>query len=156
MKLINNFGFSLLEILVAITIISIVFGFIINSFSAAQKSGRNTQRQSDLRKIQSALEHYNADQTFYPSSLPAVGESLTNQVGRPAPFPLLKTYLQSMPADPQSNLSYGYQIIPGTCDNSINGNCYNYCLYANLETTTASIPSSCPPLSGYNFAITQP
>lgn len=152
-------GFTLIEIMVAITIIGVVFGVIITSAGAIQRSSRDTKRKSDLSNIQGALEQYHSDQGFYPPSpLPAPPnplKSLDNQ----------KTYLQSIPADPQTSLPYKYSPLTNngldSCDNSVvDTECANYCLYANLENVIGqSTNNFCNPLgypTGYNYYVTQP
>lgn len=51
-------GFSLLELLVVIGIVSILLAIAISSFSTAQKKSRDAKRQADLRTIQQAAEQY--------------------------------------------------------------------------------------------------
>ncbi len=157
-------AFSLIELLVAISIIALLSGFALSAYTATQRSSRNTQRQSDLRTIQNALEHYNADQSFYPTQpLPAAGLPITNLTGRPAPVPVpaTKTYLNTIPKDPVDSSNYDYKTLPvgpPDCTNSPTSICSNYCLYAKLENQASpNIPVVCPPAAAfYNFAITGP
>ncbi len=158
-------GFTLVELLVAISIIGISFGVIISSATGIQKSGRDTQRQSDLRLIQSALQHYYADQSFFPTSdstapgvtnLNSGSTTLTSSIGNPSPPSSIKTYINTLPKDPSSGANYVYKALPITpCDNSATL-CQKFCLYANLENPPAGgLPDQCT-LTGYNLAITQP
>jgi prepilin-type N-terminal cleavage/methylation domain-containing protein len=54
-------GFTLLELLIVIAIISILASLAAVSYSSAQRRARDSQRQSDLKAIQNALEQYYAD-----------------------------------------------------------------------------------------------
>lgn len=57
---IRNIGFTLIELLVVVGVIGIlayVLIAVINPVAQLQK-GRDLQRKSDLKQIQSALEHY--------------------------------------------------------------------------------------------------
>lgn len=66
-KLTNN-GFTLIELLVVISIISLLSSVVLTSLSGARASARNTQRQQDLRSIQTALEMYYNDHGQYPQT----------------------------------------------------------------------------------------
>jgi len=54
----KNKGFSLLELLVVVGIISILLAVVASSYSTAQKKTRDTRRASDLKTIQQAAEQY--------------------------------------------------------------------------------------------------
>jgi len=51
-------GFTLLELLVVVSIIGIMVTLGISSYSTAQKKGRDAKRKSDIKEVQSALEQY--------------------------------------------------------------------------------------------------
>lgn len=57
---INNFrkGFTLLELLVVISIIAILITIGLTSFTTSQKKGRDAKRKSDIKDVQNALEQY--------------------------------------------------------------------------------------------------
>lgn len=60
-------GFSLIELLVAISIIGILAGIALISFTGAQRQARDTERKSDIAQYQSYLETYaNSGVGFYP------------------------------------------------------------------------------------------
>lgn len=62
----NKWGFTLIEILVAITIIGILATIGLRSFTGAQTKSRDARRKSDLAAIQKALEVYYNDFGQYP------------------------------------------------------------------------------------------
>lgn len=147
-------GFTLVEILVSIVIITIVFGVVLTSSAAIQKSSRDTKRQSDLRSIQSALQNFYADQNSFPTGpLPSPGSALSATS---------RVYLTSLPSDPLSpTTGYEYQAIPSSCSQSGPTYCTNYCIYANLENppNNFTMPSVCTiytaaPTGFYKFAVT--
>lgn len=112
-------GFTLLELLVTISIIGILIGIGSVSFSTAQKKGRDSRRQGDLAAIQKAMEQCYALDTEYPASLGSVGDPL--ECGSP-----VSTTLQAVPADPKdSTLGYIEVGTPWSAD---------YRLCADLES----------------------
>jgi len=61
-------GFTLLEMLVVIGIISVLVSIGFVSYSTAQKKARDAKRQSDLKSFQTALEQcYSVNGYTYPS-----------------------------------------------------------------------------------------
>lgn len=59
-------GFTLVELLVVISIIAILSVIGITVFSSAQKSGRDAKRRMDLKAIAQALEQYKMVNGAYP------------------------------------------------------------------------------------------
>lgn len=54
------FGFTLLELLVVISIIGILVAIGAASFSVAQRQGRNAKRRGDMKAVQNAMEQCRA------------------------------------------------------------------------------------------------
>ncbi|MBI2019142.1 prepilin-type N-terminal cleavage/methylation domain-containing protein [Candidatus Daviesbacteria bacterium] len=138
-------GFTLVELLITVSIIAILSAIGLIVYSAVIKQGRDSKRQSDLRSIQSALEQYYSDQFYYPSSI---------TINSPLNFGG-KTYLNNIPGDPLGNPQYSYIASPSGCNNT-SVKCNYYCLYAKLENTSSPAPSGCTYPGGYNFAVSPP
>lgn len=67
-KKIKSGGFTLLELLVVISVIAILITLGITSYSTAQMKARDAKRKGDLRDIQQALEqYYSVCNNIYPS-----------------------------------------------------------------------------------------
>lgn len=113
-------GFTLIELLVVIVIISILATLLMVNLVSVRQRGRDTQRKSDLRQIQAALELYRADNGVY-AALPSCGGALVSGS---------TTYMQKVPCDPLSGASYSFYTDSPT--NSI------YCIRACLENTADS------------------
>ena len=153
-------GFTLVELLITITIISILSAIGLVSYTNFVKNSRDVKRQSDLKFIQSALEQYQADQKYYPlpgsGNCPSPGDGmlrincpLTDTLGN-------KTYLAQIPAESQSSQPpYSYEARLANCDNNAN-KCTSYCLFVKLEGIPPSFDSRCPPSSLYNFSVSKP
>lgn len=155
-------GFTLVELLITISIIAILVTIGVVIYSSALKSGRDAKRQSDLRSIQSALEQYHNDQGFYPAAgldtnlAASPPPAFTNCTGNVSPCTVTKTYMNQLPQDPKSPPRYKYESLPSTCDNSTTANrCTSYCLYAKLENSNPGLLSGCPNTT-YNFTVTPP
>lgn len=142
-------GFTLIEVLIVVVIISILSGValsLLNSGGYRQKA-RDSQRVSDLRKIQTALELYFGDYRVYPSS---ASWSVMNQTNYGAS---LGTYMSAIPSDPMQNGS------GSVCSNYTGTNYYygyityssasRYYLTARMETSTAN-SSPCSNLNAWS------
>ena len=65
-------AFSLIELLVVISIIGILVAAGLAVYSGAQKRGRDAKRRGDLQAIQNALEQYYAENSYnYPGGGPS-------------------------------------------------------------------------------------
>ncbi|MDO8573537.1 MAG: type II secretion system protein [Candidatus Daviesbacteria bacterium] len=69
-------GFTLVELLVVISIIAILSAIGLVIFSGAQKSGRTAKRIGDLKAIQTALEVYYSRNGSYPTTGEATGKGV--------------------------------------------------------------------------------
>jgi prepilin-type N-terminal cleavage/methylation domain-containing protein len=68
-------GFTLVELLVVIAVISVLAAIVLASLSNARAKSRDAIRLSDVRQIQTALELYKLDHGQYPLSGPAYDNS---------------------------------------------------------------------------------
>lgn len=86
-------GFTLIEIMITISIIAVLAAVSISVFSNVQKSNRDQKRIRDLQSIKQALELYRSDNGAYPS----------------VKDDLMTKYLAAWPSDPVVSQSYFYQ-----------------------------------------------
>lgn len=114
-------GFTLLELLVVITIIAILIGLASVSYSTAQRKGRNAKRRGDMKAVQNAFEQYYAQNgSVYSSS----GSCATITSSLPS----------GLPTDPKNVAPYTYSY---SCPDAT-----QYCVCAYLETETGNSDSS--------------
>jgi prepilin-type N-terminal cleavage/methylation domain-containing protein len=64
----NRRGFSLIELMVVITIIGLLSAVALVSYGQAQISTRNGVRKSNLEQVKAALVSYRTDNTGYPAA----------------------------------------------------------------------------------------
>lgn len=126
--MIRNFvkrrGFTLTEILITVTIISILTSIGLTTYTNASKKSRDARRQADIQAVRSALELYRADNpaTGYPTGVAYSGLSGS----------LVPGYLSELPVDPTNSGSYVYAY-----SSSLNT---TYTLSADMEVSTAGYP----------------
>src|SRR5665811_571900 len=98
-------GFTLIELLIVVAIIGVLATLLMSNFVGVRQRGRDAERKSDLRQMQSALEMYRADNGLYPltAAFPACGTSFTYDDGGN-----VTSYMQKVPCDPSTGLKYTY------------------------------------------------
>lgn len=151
-------GFTLLEILITIAIISILFTILLPLFFNYRARARDAQRLFTLKQVASALQLYRLKNGSFPSSAPcALGgnkknfcSGCGNQNGFPAALNdlVVQGYLALIPVDPLgtgSCYTYEYYSQPGTvngafsCGNSDVGK-FGYVIRFETEQTTLKLP----------------
>lgn len=94
-------GFTLIEIMVVVVILSILGALIIPNVISKPEEARVARTKSDLRAIATALEFYRLDNSTYPST----DQGLAALVTQPTGYPEAKNwnpegYLPKLPVDP--------------------------------------------------------
>lgn len=112
-------GFSLVELLVVITIIAILSVVAYMAIGGQTTKARNSRRMQDLSTLQSVLESYAiSNSNKYPATITSV--DLTTQ------------YISKIPTDPSTSLPYKYATGAGA---------KTYQLGAYLEDETGGLAS---------------
>jgi general secretion pathway protein G len=156
-------GFTLVELLLVIAIIGILASVISVNFVGIRQRARDSQRKSDIRQIQSAVELYRVDNGSYPvrtstyrinsgSTCPAVEAFIDSGT----------TYMSKVPCDPSGSSGYN----AGNYYYSSDASGTTYLMSSCLENandgdsyTTATAPSpsangTCS--SGKYYSVTNP
>lgn len=110
----KQFGFTLFELLVGISIIGILTALASVAYSGAQKKARDARRVEDMKLVQTAAEQYYSQNNYvYPSSTLATGWTGAGGVA----------ILNAFPIDPKNDSTYNYTYNIGT----------TYCACAHVE-----------------------
>lgn len=114
-------GFSLLELLVVISIIGILISISTVAFNVAQRTGRDSRRRADIKVMQDAFEQYMAETGTYE----ACDTMADYDSGSGAIMP------GGLPSDPKNTGSFVYNTSDG-CDTT------SYCVCGFLESGTGN------------------
>lgn len=158
-------GFTLVELLVVISIIGVLVTIALTSFRSSQMRGRDAERKSDLKQISSSLELFFSDYGKYPDADPngkitacpyMASGSTACTWGSGQFWDTKTTYFKVLPKDPSNGLSYYYRIVDL-------GSNQKFQLFTHLENTqdpsiiSSGIPAGVTCGSGVcNFSITSP
>lgn len=118
----NKFGFTLIEVLVAATIVGLLSTIGLSGYQAITRSGRDALRKSDMEQIRSALEIYKSDNGNYPTPQATCVPALPT------------SYINPYPADPRPTI-YKY------CYAQTSNLTYNLC--GHLENSAGSDYPEC-------------
>lgn len=134
-------GFTLIEMLVVISIIGILIGLSIFGLQSARESSRDASRKTDMELIRSGIEIYRADCGTYPLALtsPLMGTESSGNTCLTT-----TTYIAEIPTDPLPGRSYYY---------SSNGIIYELCAAlegGGTDTCSGSCGETC------NYQVTNP
>ena len=150
-KLQFNNAFTLIELLIVISIIGILATVTLASYNSAQEKARDGIRKSDLAQMKRALELSKADcqgSAYYPNLGGASAVAAYTALGSYLSDPDLK-YISSTPTDPKNAAPQQYAYATstvaglfcpaadGTGTLTVNG-AVDYALWVRLERTSDS------------------
>jgi len=102
------------------------------NFMSARERTRDSQRKSDLRQMQKALEMYRQDNYIFPVALPTPGGGAWTGINN-------LIYMNKVPNDPLGPTPYYY---------SVNNTDLTYTLCTCLENVADSDATNCTDCSG--------
>lgn len=126
----QKFGFTLIEVLITVTIIGLLSSLIFFSYENAQQKARDHQRKQDISYIQAALNLYYQDNGAYPLIAGGCCEDI-NIAGSTLETALVPKYVKALPKPPNYDAvvyhsRYSY-------DNCCPADSSRYRLYSWLE-----------------------
>ncbi|HVU06671.1 MAG TPA: prepilin-type N-terminal cleavage/methylation domain-containing protein [Candidatus Paceibacterota bacterium] len=125
----NTRAFTLVEILIVLSIVGVLTAIVIDSTTASRSKARDTRRISDMKEIQIGLALYYDVNRAYPSDLATLEA---------------QKYLPSIPTDP---LGSSYEYAQGTD---------TYCLGVTLEGAVPADSASCTSGPSANYKALPP
>jgi len=142
----TRLAFTLVELLVVISIIALMSTIAVVATSSAQINARNTRRKADAVQISKALELYYADNSSYPNTggamennCPGSGYSDTDP-GSWIPGLTSGGYMAKLPRDPNTGKGNPNSVWPA-CQTLPTSNCYRY----RSDGTNYKILIACTP-----------
>lgn len=135
----QNSGFTLVELLVVISIIALLSIIGVTVFTSATGLARDSQKMKDLESIRQALELYRSDVHNYPPQGRLVF-GLRLDYGS-------VVYMEKIPNNSKPGQTYFYQPFPLNCDNTNQvKTCSSFVLCAKKEgiEKTYDVPSTHP------------
>ena len=138
----NAEGFTLVEILVVVTIISLLASIAAVSYSQFIKQSRDTRRKTDIEQIRAAIELYQNFNNVYPADI-AFGGVIAD------PEPSTTKYMTKVPNDPRatSSLRYTYYYLSIAPFKD-----YKLCAYIEGGETSIS-DADCSPTLKCNYCM---
>ncbi len=106
----NQSAFTLLEIMLVVTIIALLLGTAIYKLSGNVEIARHTTVEADIQSIGTQLQLYNNMNGFYPTTEQGIEALVSQPTSDPAPQRWYQLFKQ-MPQDPWHN-NYIY-VSPG-------------------------------------------
>lgn len=143
MKKSFRFAFTLIEILVAATIIGLLAAGATVSYNSLNKQSRDAKRKADLEQIRGALEMFRSNNNIYTPSSNSLNDNCSNILG------YLRSptkYIESIPQDPKSNSGYYYRC-------SISQNDYTISVYLESGEGVSCGGSCGPTNTSCNYCV---
>lgn len=126
----NKKGFTLIEILIVISIIGLLASVVLVNLGGFRAKGRDARRIADLRTLQNTLELYFGVNNKYPS---AIAELISPELG-----------VSKLPTDPGTKLDYSY-----CYKNDAANNPTSYIVGAKLEGKNVALDADEDDTAGY-------
>lgn len=110
-------GFTLVELLVVISVIGVLMGLTILGLQGARESARDAKRKSDVEFVRAGLEFYKADCKKYPiatSPVDLLSQSNLRGDGSISTCATTNVYISQMPKDANDpTRAYKYYSVDG-------------------------------------------
>jgi prepilin-type N-terminal cleavage/methylation domain-containing protein len=136
----NKKGFTLIEVLLAITIIGVLSGFVFVQMNGTANATKDTKRKADIELIKNALISYRSENySNVPAEDCVIGTCTTLPTA-------LEPFLASLPNDPNSGSSYRYVSDGTDCTlyaTLSDGSIYQYSCDTNQTSNVFPVDGAC-------------
>jgi len=96
-------GFTIIEMLIVVTILAMLAGVLVPVLQEGQQTARDSRRMSDLRAVQNSLAEYFREEGQYPTTEDEWQNDNDLGYGVDGYIPLLvPTYIAALPRDPDN------------------------------------------------------
>jgi len=142
-------AFTMIELLVVVSIIGVIIGLSFFGLQSARQSSRDAKRKADLELIRTGIEVYKADCDVYPPTAEIVADGTLTGDNSTSSCSNLNTYLSKIPADPiVASNKYAY---------TLNGVTYTLCAALEQPPVPAVDVTGCGScISTCNYKVTNP
>ena len=124
-------GFTLVELIIVISIIAVLSTIGISTYSSIQQNSRNAKRKADLKEIKTALEQYFSVNGAYPTSAGNWRGTCSDfgsygDTGATGYIPgIAPAYMAKLPRDPRES-KVNTSSASSSCATTAASNCYLY------------------------------
>jgi len=101
-------GFTLLELVTVMAILTILAGIIFGNFSSALQKSRDSKRKQDLDNVAKAVEVYYSENNVYPTADPLLPAGMQWSQTFQDTHTVPKVFMQKLPQDPAASSGYNY------------------------------------------------
>ena len=110
-KSVRHAGFTLIELIIVISVLAILAGAMVPRFSGRLAAGRDARRLSDINMIRDAIDQYYQDKGVFPPANPnaTAGGWDVSDDGDFIPDLVDKGYLTEVPRDPVNDATHQYR-----------------------------------------------
>ena len=122
-------GFTLVELMVAISVMGILAAIVYANVGAASPKARNAERQADIRYLQSAIEQFKQKNGRYPvmgTDSNADGISSEAEGSGTYIVGLAPEFITVLPKDPKRGSAAGYSYVTNNSSPNNIGTSYKY------------------------------
>lgn len=141
-------GFTLIEVLVSVTIVAVLVAVGVVSYGNVNKRSRNARRYSDIEQIRSAMELYRADAGKYPQYATA-DNAWADVSGIPDLVP--SGYMPAIPQDPSGSDPYLIRMT-----NKVGSDFFGYCIAGAVEAAVSAQCDTSALGAAYTYSLKNP
>ncbi len=110
MQIKRNAGFTIVEMLIVVTILAMLAGVLIPVLEDSASTSRDARRAADLKSVQAAVEAFHRVNGLYPDT----GNRWSNELGTAESYgpdgyipDLVPEFLPALPKDPEEGTDFG-------------------------------------------------